>query len=454
MSTEESQQAIHPSGKALVPFLVFVVIYLGVGMTLEFSGTEMAFYQMPAPVAALIGIVLAFVMFKGSVSDKSAQFMAGCGNNNIMTMCCIYLLAGGFAALAKSMGGVQATANLGLSVVPAEYVTAGLFVISCFLSMATGTSVGTITAIGPIAIEVASQAGLNMTLVLGTVVGGAMFGDNLSMISDTTIAATRTQGCEMRDKFSVNFMIAMPAALLTLVLLLAFGRPENVVHIKELDYSVIKIVPYLWILVLSLIGIDVFVALASGIFVALVIGLFSGDLTLLGSAKSIYDGFNGMFEVFLLSMFIGGLSEMVTRNGGLAWILRKIESKVTTQRSAELGIAALVSIADIATANNTVSIVITGNIARNIAEKYRVDPRRSASLLDAWSCVFQGVVPYSAQLLIICGLAGGVVSPFQLLPTLWYPYLLGAFALISIYVPFADGYIKRRPWNWSEWKAR
>jgi Na+/H+ antiporter NhaC len=409
---------------------------------------------MPAPVAVLIGVALAFVMFKGSVDEKSDQFMAGCGHNNIMTMCCIYLLAGGFASLAKAMGGVQATANLGLSVIPPEYVTAGLFIISCFLSMATGTSVGTITAIGPIAIEVSSQAGLNLTLVLGTVVGGAMFGDNLSMISDTTIAATKTQEVEMRDKFRVNFMMALPAAVMTCILLLVFGRPETAVPIKNLDYSFIKVVPYLWILALSLMGVNVFVALASGIAVALGVGLYGGDLTLLGSAKSVYEGFNGMFEVFLLSMFIGGLSEMVTRNGGLAWMLQKIQSKVTNQRSAEIGISALVSLADLATANNTVAIVVTGNIAKNIAEQYHVDPRRSASLLDTWSCVFQGLIPYGGQTLIICGLAGGIVSPFQLLSTIWYCYFLGIFALLSIYLPFADGYIKRHPWDWSTWKAK
>ncbi|MDR3230764.1 MAG: Na+/H+ antiporter NhaC family protein [Synergistaceae bacterium] len=444
---------IQPRGTALIPFLIFIVVYMGVGMVLQFSGVEMAFYQMPAPIAALIGIAAAFIMFKGTVDEKVDQFMAGCGDSNIMTMCCIYMLAGGFAALARAMGGVQATANLGLSVIPPEYVTAGLFVIACFLSMATGTSVGTITAIGPIAIEVASLAGLNMVLVLGTVVGGAMFGDNLSMISDTTIAATRTQGVEMRDKFRVNFMIALPAAAATFVLLLLFGRPETVVPLKELEFSIIKVVPYIWILVLSLMGINVFVALASGIVVALGVGLFTGDLTLLGSAKSVYDGFTGMFEVFLLSMFIGGLSAMVTQNGGLLWMLQKIQSKVTSERSAEIGISGLVSIADIATANNTVSIVVTGSIAKNIADRYHVDPRRSASLLDIWSCVFQGILPYGAQTLIICGLAAGVVSPFQLLATLWYPYFLGVFALLSSFFPFADGYIRRHPWNWATGRA-
>ncbi|MDR1874131.1 MAG: Na+/H+ antiporter NhaC family protein [Synergistaceae bacterium] len=449
----KSQTEIQPRGTALIPFLVFIVIYMGVGLVLQFSDVEMAFYQMPAPVAALIGIAVAFVIFRGTVDEKVEQFMAGCGHSNIMTMCCIYMLAGGFAALAKAMGGVQATANPGLSIIPPEYITAGLFVIAAFLSLATGTSVGTITAIGPIAIEVASQAGLNLVLVLGTVVGGAMFGDNLSMISDTTIAATRTQGVEMRDKFRVNFMMALPAALLTFGLLLLLGRPETVVPLRELEFSIIKVVPYIWILALSLLGVNVFVTLASGILVALAVGVFSGDLTLLGSAQSVYAGFTGMFEVFLLSMFIGGLSEMVTRNGGLLWMLQKIQSKVTSQRSAEIGISSLVSIADIATANNTVAIVVSGSIAKNIADRYRVDPRRSASLLDTWSCVFQGILPYGAQTLIICGLAAGVVSPFQLLATLWYPYLLGVFALVSTFVPFADGYIRKNPWNWAAGRA-
>jgi Na+/H+ antiporter NhaC len=454
MSTPAAEKKeIQPCGVALIPFLIFIVLYMGVGLTLQFSGVEMAFYQMPAPIAALVGIVAAFLLFKGSIEDKFEQFMAGCGHSNIMTMCCIYLLAGGFASLAKAMGGVQATANLGLSVIPPEFITAGLFIIASFLSLATGTSVGTITAIGPIAIEVASQAGLNMVLVLGSVVGGAMFGDNLSMISDTTIAATRTQEVEMRDKFRVNFMMALPAAVVTCILLLFIGRPETVVPIKELQFDIVKVIPYIWILAFSLLGVNVFVALASGIVVALVVGLFSGDLTLLGSAQSIYEGFTGMFEVFLLSMFIGGLSEMVNQNGGLLWVLQKIQSKVTSKRSAEIGISGLVSIADLATANNTVSIVVTGAIAKNIAERYHVDPRRSASLLDTWSCVFQGIIPYGAQTLIICGLAAGVVSPFQLLTTLWYPYFLGIFAIVSIFVPFADGYIKKNPWNWETGKA-
>ncbi|MDR1193161.1 MAG: Na+/H+ antiporter NhaC family protein [Peptococcaceae bacterium] len=447
-SSEKHLQPIQPRGSALIPFLVFIIVYLGAGIILQITGMEMAFYQVPAPIAVIVGIIVAFIMFKGTIDHKFDQFLAGCGDSNIMTMCCIYLLAGGFAAVAKAMGGVESTANLGLSIIPAQYITAGMFVIAAFLSLAAGTSVGTITAIGPIAVEVASKADLNMVLMMGAVVGGAMFGDNLSMISDTTIAATRTQGVAMRDKFRVNFLIALPASLITVVLLLLFGRPDNAVPLGELSYSVVNIIPYLWILVLSLSGLNVFVTLTSGILIALVIGIVSGELALLGSVKTIYDGFVGMFEIFLLSMLTGGLSEMVTQNGGLLWILQKIQSKVTGKRSAEIGIAGLVSMADMATANNTVAIVITGSIAKGISDQYHVDPRRSASLLDTWSCVFQGIVPYGAQVLIGCGLTAGLVNPFQLLTALWYPYLLGVFALLSIFVPFADGFIRKHPWNW------
>jgi len=444
---------IEPRGSALIPFLVFIVVYLGVAIVLQLQGVEMAFYQMPAPIAVLVGIIVAFIMFKGTLNDKFDQFVKGCGNSNIITMCCIYLLAGGFAGVAKAMGGVEATANLGLSIIPPQFITAGLFFIAAFLSLATGTSVGTIGAIGAIAVEVATKANLNMVLVMGAVIGGSMFGDNLSMISDTTIAATRTQGCEMRDKFQVNLLIALPAAILTFVLLLLLGQPEVIVPLEALEFSMIKIVPYILILVLSLSGLNVFVTLMTGIIVAIVIGVATGDLTLMASVQSVYGGFTGMFEIFLLSMLTGGLSEMVTQNGGLHWALMKIQAMVKGRRTAEIGIAGLVSIADVATANNTVAIVITGSIAKGISDEYHVDPRRSASLLDTWSCVFQGIVPYGAQILVGCGLTAGLVNPFQLFSTLWYPYLLGVFALISIFIPYADGYIKKNPWDWSKNKA-
>jgi len=447
---KQTEGSIQPRGSALIPFLVFIAVYLGTAIALHLQGVEMAFYQMPAPVAVLAGILAAFVMFRGTLDDKFNQFTRGCGDSNIITMCCIYLLAGAFAAVARAMGGVESTANLGLSVIPPQYITAGLFLIAMFLSLATGTSVGTIGAIGPIAVEVAAKANLSMAVVMGAIVGGAMFGDNLSMISDTTIAAVKTQGVGMRDKFRVNFFIALPAAVITFVILLFTSRPEGATPLGDLSYSVIKILPYILVLALSLAGLNVFVTLTTGILSAMLVGMATGQLTLMVGVQNIYAGFTDMFEIFLLAMLTGGLSRMVTVNGGIEWALQKIQTLIKSNRGAELGIAALVSLADIATANNTVAIVISGPVAKKISTKYKVDPRRSASLLDSWSCVFQGVIPYGAQTLIACSLTAGAISPFNLLPCLWYPYLLGVFALISIFVPFANGYIRKNPWDWEK----
>lgn len=442
-----------PNGWALIPFLVFVVLFLGVGMILQAQGMEMAFYQFPAPIAILIAVALAFAMFKGNINEKMSDFLKGCGDENIMTMCCIYLLAGAFSAVAKAMGGVDATVNMGLSLIPAQYITAGIFVIASFLSVATGTSMGTISAMAPIAIGIAQKADLNMTLMIATVVGGAIFGDNLSMISDTTIAATRTQGVEMSDKFKVNFLIALPAAVITFILLLIFGRPETPFVPDLLDYNFIKVIPYVLVLGLALAGLNVFLTLVTGIVSAGVLGLFYGEFTFLTLSQTAYNGFLGMIEIFLLSMFTGGLAYMVTKNGGLQWALEKIQKLIKGKRSAEVGIAALASVADLATANNTVAIIVAGPIAKGISEEYKVDPRRSASLIDIWTCIFQGIIPYGAQILLIGSLtaaAGVAVSPLALFPYLWYQILLAIFAIVSIFIPYADGIIKKNPWNWEK----
>ncbi|MEA4972525.1 MAG: Na+/H+ antiporter NhaC family protein [Candidatus Metalachnospira sp.] len=440
-------------GSALIPFAVFIVVYLGAGIILDSQGVDLAFYQFPSPVAALIGVVVAFIMFKGTVDEKFTIFAKGCGNENILTMCFIYLFAGAFAAVAKSMGGVDATVNLGLSIIPAKYITGGMFVISAFIAVATGTSVGTISAVGPIAVATADKAGLSLPLIIAAVIGGAMFGDNLSVISDTTIAATKTQGVEMKDKFRINFLIALPAAIITLVVLLFVGKPDNVVELGSLSYNFVKIIPYIVVLVFALIGFNVFLTLGAGVVLAGIIGIISGDFNILGFAQNIYTGFTGMFEIFLLSLIIGGLSELCAHYGGIQWMLEKINKLVKSKRSAQIGISSLVSLCDIATANNTIAIIIAGQPSREICEKYEVDPRKSASLLDIWSCVFQGILPYSAQVLIACGLTAGLVSPTQLLPLLWYPYLLGLFAIISLFVPFAEGVIKKNPWNFKTWSA-
>lgn len=454
---DNNKNTTNARGSALIPFLVFILIYLGAGIILQAQGVEMAFYQFPAPVAILIAVVVAFVMFKGKTDDKLADFIKGCGDENILTMCFIYLFAGAFASVASAMGGVDATANLGLSIIPAHYITAGMFVISAFLAVSTGSSMGTIGAIGPIAITTADKAGLSMPLMVAAIIGGAMFGDNLSIISDTTIAATKTQGCEMRDKFKVNFFIALPAAIITFILLLILGRPETVVPLDKLDYNFIKVLPYIFVLVMAVLGLNVFMTLGSGIVIAGIIGIAYGDIAPLGFVQSIYSGFTNMTEIFLLSLMTGGLAYMVTKNGGLEWLLVKIKGLIKGEKSAQVGIAAIASVADMAVANNTVAIIITGPISKGICEEFHVDPRRSASLLDIWTCIFQGFIPYGAQVLLACSLtaeASTQISPLSLFPLLWYQQLLAVFAIISIFIPFADGVIKKRPWDFKNWKAK
>lgn len=442
-----------PSGKALIPFLVFIVIYLGSGIILQSKGVAMAFYQFPAPVAVFIGVITAFIMFKGTIEEKFMTFVRGCGNEDIIIMCTIYLLAGAFAGVSKAMGGVDSTVNLGLTYIPAQFITAGLFIIAAFISISTGTSCGSLAAVAPIAVGLADKAGLGLALTMAAVVGGAMFGDNLSVISDTTIAATRTQGCEMRDKFKLNLFIALPAALITIVLLVIFGRPDAAVAIQSYDFNIIKVLPYMFVLVLSIAGMNVFAVLTGGIAVSGIIGLAYGDLNLLTFAQQTFSGFTSMTDIFLVSMITGGLAHMVTKEGGLDFLLNKIKSKIRSRKSAELGIAAMVTLTDAAIANNTVSIIIDGPVAKEIAEEYKVDPRRSASLLDSFACIAQGMIPYGAQMLMVAGFTGGAVSAIDVMPLLWYQQLLAVSAILSIYIPFADGLIKKNPWDWSKGKA-
>ncbi|WP_104751240.1 Na+/H+ antiporter NhaC family protein [Helicobacter salomonis] len=422
-----------PSALGLVPFLVFIVVYLGTGIYLELTGTKMGFYQLPGPVAASVGVATAFLLFKSDLNQKFDDFLAGCGDKNIMTMCVIYLLAGAFAVVSKAMGGVDSTVNLGLTYIPVEYLAAGLFVIASFISTAIGTSVGAIVALGPIAVGLAEQSGLSMALALAAVMGGAMFGDNLSIISDTTIASTRTQSVEMQDKFKINLYIALPASLLTIVLLLIYGRPENVAQLGTHDFQFVKTLPYVCVLVLALLGLNVFLVLFVGILLSGTIGLYYGNFTLLSFGKEIYNGFSGMQEIFLLSMLTGGIAFMVTREGGVAWVISKIEKLIIGPKSAKVGIAGLVSVVDLAVANNTVAIVIVGEIAKKISIKFGVDRREGAVILDIFSCIFQGLIPYGAQMLILLGFAKGSVDFLAVLPLLWYQGLLGVFTLLYIF---------------------
>lgn len=445
---------IQPNGVALIPFVVFVVVYLGSGIMLDMAGMEMAFYQFPAPLAAAIGVISAFAIIKGNFEEQFDTFVEGCGDSNIIIMCIIFLLAGGFAATCSAMGAIDSTVNLALTYIPPEYLAAGIFVVASFIATATGTSVGSAAAVGPIAIAVAERAGIPLPLMIGCVMGGIMLGDNLSIISDTTIASTRTQGCAMKDKFRLNFWLTLIPAIATVVLLIAFGSAETAVAMGEHPFNLVKILPYLIVLVAAVAGANVFLILVVGILLAGGIGIWYDDLSPLTFAQAIYKGFLGMADIFFLSMLTGGLANMVNKAGGIAYLLAAVRKFIKGKNSAELGISALVSITDIATANNTVSIIINGDIAKGICYKFHVDPRRSAALLSTFSCIFQGLIPYGAQMLIMVGFSNGKVSPLEVLPYCWFIYLLGISAIISVFVPFSDGFIRKDPWDFEKQKPQ
>ena len=427
------------SGLALLPFAVFIAIYLGAGMILQSRGVEMAFYQFPAVVAMFIAVLIAFAMnYKAGINENFKVFARGAASEDIMNMLMIFLLAGAFSAVAKAMGGVEATVNFGVSIIPASLITAGMFIIAAFLGTATGTSMGTIGALVPIALGMVDKAGLSLPLVMAACVSGAMFGDNLSMISDTTIAATRTQNVELKDKFRTNFWIAFPAAIVTIVLLVIFGRPETAKAIEASGYDIVKVLPYLLVLILALIGVNVFLVLTIGILSAGIIGMAYGDLTFLSFAGEIWAGFQGMIEVFLLSMFIGGTAEMAKHYGGLEWLIEKMSGMIKGKKSAQVGMSALALLTDMATANNTIAIIVDGPMAKEISAEYGVDPRKTASILDIFTCIMQGLIPYGAQFLLVASLSEGRVSPGDVIPNNWYLFLLAGFAILSYFVPWYE----------------
>lgn len=435
---------------ALLPFIIFIAIYLGAGLYFQSAGVSMAFYQFPSVTAMFIAVLSAFCLSRDPVMFKFGIFSKGAGNDNIMTMLMIYILAGAFSAVAAAMGGRDATVNLGMSLIPPQFLTVGIFLISAFMGTATGTSMGTVAAIIPIAAGMAEKSGIPAPLILGACVSGAMFGDNLSMISDTTIAATRTQGCELKDKFKMNFLIALPAAILTIAVFLMAGTPSAVLS-GNTDYTLLKVLPYMAVLLLALLGVNVFLVLVSGIFLSGFIGLMDGTLSVISFAQQIWTGFTGMSEAFFLALFCGGISEMISYYGGIAWLIEKLQGNIHSSRTAQLGIALLVSLVDSATANNTVAIIVSGGVAKKIAARFHVDPRKSASLLDIFSCVFQGIIPYGAQLLTAAALAsqsGLAITALDIVPHMWYCFFLAAFGLLSIYIPYADYAVRKNPWKW------
>lgn len=430
---------------ALFPLLVFLVLFIGTGSYLTYKGVNMAFYQLSAAVAVIPAIVIALMQGRGQLNQRIAVFLKGIGEINIITMCMIYLLAGAFASVASAIGGVSATVNFGLSLIPSSFILPGLFIIGAFISTAMGTSMGTIAAIAPIALGIADQTDISLPLLLGVVVSGAMFGDNLSMISDTTIAAARTQGCEMRDKFILNFRIALPAALVALVLFFFAGASGEVLETQ--DYQFIKVIPYIAILIMAIAGINVFIVLLAGVLFSGFVGMYTVEgYTLLSFSGDVYKGFASMNEIMILSMMLGGLGELIKQNGGISWLLAKVDN-FAKQRTLEVGantaeiiakkrtigewsIAFLVGFADFCVANNTVAIILTGGVAKEIAGKNGVDPRRAASILDMVSCVFQGLLPYAAQLLLAGSIAK--LSPIDIAINNWYCMLLGIAVIIAI----------------------
>lgn len=435
------------SGIALLPLLLFIVIYLGAGIILQSKGVAMAFYQFPSVVAMTIAVVVAFIMYhKTGINENFSLFARGAGEENIMTMLMIFLLAGAFSSVAGAMGGVQSTANLGLTIIPAKFIVPGIFVIAAFLSTATGTSMGTVGAIVPIAYQMGKTADLNMAFVMAAVMTGAMFGDNLSMISDTTIAATRTQGVQLKDKFRTNAWLSLPSAVIAIVLMIMFGDAGSAVG--TLDYSVVKIIPYILVLVLALIGMNVFAVLIIGIVSAALVGVGTGAITFMDVAGKIWEGYQGMIEVFLLSMFVGGLAEMTKHYGGLKWLIQKANKFFKGPKSASVGIAVLTAITDAATANNTVSIIVNGEIAKEISRKYKIDPRRTASFLDIFSCIMQGFIPYGAQFLMVASLTKNTVNPTDMIPYNWYLMILAVVSIISVMIPAYNKIVCKGQWDW------
>ena len=413
-----------PNGWALMPLVVFLCLYLVVSLIVN------DFYKVPITVAFLVASVYAVAATKGlSLNDRILQYSQGAANKNIMLMIWVFILAGAFAHSAKAMGAIDATVNLTLMLLPDNLLLAGIFIASCFISLSIGTSVGTIVALVPVATGIASKTGVDMAFMTALVVGGAFFGDNLSFISDTTIAATRTQGCLMKDKFRVNSMIAIPAALLVCIYYIIYGMHiETVNEAQQIEWG--KVLPYLIVLGTAVIGVNVVLILLLGLISTGVIGMIYGQFDLFSWFGAMGSGITGMGELIVITLMAGGMLELIRFNGGIDYVLHCLTLRVKSKRAAELGIAALVSFANVCTANNTIAIITVGPLASNIAEQFRIDKRKSASLLDIFSCVVQGLIPYGAQMLFAAELAG--LSPINIMEYLYYPMVLGGVALLSI----------------------
>lgn len=420
MNQEKKGRAI-----ALLPIGVFLVIFIGAGVLFQ------DFYTMPAIVGFLIALIVAFVQNRRlRFSDKLSIISKGIGEENIVTMCLIFLAAGAFSGTIQAAGGVESTVNLGLSIMPSSVAVVGLFVIGCFISVSMGTSVGTITAMTPIGVGIAEKTGIAMPICVGAVVCGAMFGDNLSMISDTTIAAVRTQGCEMKDKFKENFLIVLPAAIITAVLFFFLARGNAGKIEGNLQYDIIKVIPYLVVLIGALIGVNVFLILIVGTVLAALVGVGTGAFAIGELFQKMGDGVTSMYDITVISIIVAAIVALVKEYGGIEFILNLIKKRINGPRGGEFGISVLALLVDCCTANNTVAIVMAGPIAKEISDEFGVSAKRSASLLDIFASVGQGMIPYGAQLLTAAGLSA--LSPVQIMPYLFYPILMGVSAVLFI----------------------
>ena len=416
---------------ALSPLVVFIVLYLVTSIIAR------DFYKVPITVAFMISSIYAIAITRGHLRRRINVFSRGAGTPQMMLMIWIFVLAGAFAHSAKVMGAIDATVNLTLSFLPSQMLLAGLFLAACFISLSIGTSVGTIVALTPIAAGVATQTGASVAMVTAIVVGGSFFGDNLSFISDTTIIATQTQGCQTSDKFKVNSFIVVPAALIILGVYIFMGHGmEAPSDIPEVDFW--KVVPYLVVLVTAIFGMNVMAVLTLGIVLTGIIGIANGSYDLFGWFQAMGDGIIGMGELIIITLLAGGLLEIIKHNGGIDYIIELLTKHIHGKRGAELSIGALVSVVDICTANNTVAIITVGGIVHKIREKYQLDPRKCASLLDTFSCFTQGIIPYGAQMLMAAGLAS--LNPIAILPYLYYPMAIGISAILAILFRYPKRY--------------
>ena len=416
---------------ALSPLLVFLFFYLVTSIVLK------DFYKVPITVAFMVSSIYAVFTLKGSINHRVKVFSTGAGDSNLMLMLWIFILAGAFASSAKSMGAVDATVNLTLRLLPSSFLLPGIFVAACFISLSIGTSVGTIAALTPIAFGIANESELSVPFVVAIIVGGAYFGDNLSFISDTTIVATQTQGCKMNDKFKANISIVLPVALIMMLLYYYMGKDVSLpTSIPEV--SALKVLPYLVVIVTAVLGLNVMLVLIIGMVLTGIIGMLEGSYDLFGWFQAMADGIIGMSELIIVTLLAGGMLAIIRYNGGIDAIINALTKHIKGKRGAEFSIATLVCLVNICTANNTVAIITSGPIAKDISLKFGVNKMKSASILDTMSCFTQGLLPYSAQMLIAAGLA--YVNPITILTHLYYPIAIGIAIIISILFRYPKKY--------------